>query len=76
MTLKALFAAVLGVDEASVSPDLSPGNTPSWDSLNAIILMTEIEKAYGLRFTYEEAMAVENFGDAMRLVESKGKNPN
>lgn len=74
-TLQRIFSAVLGVNEGDIAPTLSPQNMPSWDSLNAIILMTEIEKAFNVRFTFDEAMAVKNFGDVMALVESKGKDP-
>lgn len=69
--LSQVFASVLGVDAASITPETSPQNTPTWDSLNAIILVTEIEKAFGIRFTYDEAMGVKNFGDAVKLVELK-----
>jgi acyl carrier protein len=73
--LTRIFSSVLGVDESAVTPALSPENTPSWDSLNAIILLTEIEKALDTRFEYEEAMAIKSFGDVRALVASKGKNP-
>ena len=61
--------------EEEVTPGLSPENTPSWDSLNAIILVTEIEKAFGVTFSFDEAMAVKNFDDVNKLVKSKGKDP-
>ena len=67
---------MLGIEEVKISPDLSPENTSTWDSLNAIILLTEIEKAFGIRFDYNEAMAIKNFGDVIRLVASKGVDPN
>lgn len=70
--LSTIFSSVLGLSDAAVTPELSPQNTPAWDSLNAIILVTEIEKAFNIRFTFDEAMGVKNFGDAVRLVESKG----
>jgi acyl carrier protein len=69
--LKTIFASILGVPEESIHEETSPHNTPSWDSLNAIILITEIEKAFTIRFNFDEAMGVKNFGDAVRLVESK-----
>jgi acyl carrier protein len=73
--LTTVFASVLGIDEALVIPTLSPNNTPTWDSLNAIILLTEIERALGVRFEYAEAMAIKNFGDVLTLVSSKGVDP-
>jgi acyl carrier protein len=70
-----IFASVLNLEEDEVVASLSPQNTPTWDSLNAIILLTEIEKAFGVRFEYEEAMAIKNFGDVLTLVGSKGVDP-
>lgn len=71
-TLKKVFSAVLGVEESSITSDLTPENTPSWDSLNAIVLVSEVEKVFGVKFTYDEVMEVKNFGDIVRIVESKG----
>ena len=69
--LKEIFASVLGVETATITGETSPENTPSWDSLNAIVLITEIEKAFKVRFELQEAMAVKNFADAAKLVKSK-----
>ncbi len=72
--LTQIFSAVLGVEESAVGPQMSPQNTPSWDSLNAIVLVSEIEKAFKVKFTYDEVMAVKDFADAVRLIKSKGGN--
>ena len=74
--LKKIFSGVLNIEESKIDKNLSPQNTKTWDSLNAIILLTEIEKAFSLRFEYDEAMAIKNFGDVCKLVESKGVNLN
>jgi acyl carrier protein len=71
-TLKHIFSSILGVSAETITNDLSPENTSTWDSLNAIILLTEIERAFSVKFTYDEAMAVKNFGEAIVLVRSKG----
>jgi len=71
-----IFSSVLGIDEATVVPELSPDNTPSWDSLNAIVLVSEIEKAFNVHFGYDEVMAVRNFSDAVKLVTEKGGDTN
>lgn len=70
--LKIIFSSVLGIDKESVVSELAPANCPTWDSLNAIVLITEIEKAFAIRFEFDEVMAVKNFGDAVNLVKSKG----
>lgn len=71
-TLKHIFSSVLGISANDISDELSPENTPSWDSLNSIILITEIEKSFAIRFQYDEVMAVKNFGQAVELIRSKG----
>ncbi len=70
-----IFASVLGIEESAITAELSPENTETWDSLNAIILLTEIEKAFDTRFEFEEAMNIKNFGDVTALVSSKHKDP-
>ena len=70
-----IFSSVLGVPEATVTNELSPATVETWDSLNAIILLTEIEKAFDTRFEFNEAMAIKNFEDVIKLVASKQKDP-
>lgn len=70
-TLKKIFSSVLGIDESAVVGSLSPENNAAWDSLNAIVLIVEIEKAFHVKFDYAEAMAVRNFADVVALVRSK-----
>ena len=70
--LTSIFAKVLNIDPATITPELSQENTPSWDSLNAIVLITEIEKAYGVKFAYDEAMNIKTFGDFIKLLNAKG----
>jgi acyl carrier protein len=70
--LKEIFASILGVSIDLITDTTSPENTASWDSLNAIVLVTEIEKAFKITFKYDEAMAVRNFADAVKLVHAKG----
>ena len=72
--LKNIFSSVLGISKDKITPELAPSNTPSWDSLNAIVLITEIEKAFKVRFSYDEAMSVKNFREVVALVKSKAQD--
>lgn len=71
-TLTHLFSSVLNLPESEITETLSPKHTESWDSLNAIILLTEIEKAFKVKFSFDEAMGIKNFGEVVALVRSKG----
>lgn len=70
--LTKIFSSVLNIPEDKVVPKLSPENCAAWDSLNAIVLVSEIEQAFKLKFSYDEAMGVKNFTDVLALVKSKG----
>lgn len=70
-----IFSSVLGIPEERIVDSLSPETESAWDSLNAIILITEIEHAFDLQFEYDEAMAVKDFKDAVALISAKGKDP-
>jgi acyl carrier protein len=74
--LKQIFASVLNIKIDQVVNELSPDNCAAWDSLNAIILVTEIEKGFNLKFSFDEVMGVKNFEDAVKLISSKGINLN
>lgn len=70
--LKKIFAAVLEIPESAVMPELAQETTPEWDSLRSIVLLTEIENGFGLKFNFDEAMAVRTVADAAALLASKG----
>jgi len=70
--LKKIFSRVLGVEESSITPETSPVNTPEWDSLRAIVLLTELEQSFGVVFDLDEAMAVKNVEGAAALLRKKG----
>ena len=71
-----IFSSVLGIEESRITAEMTPENTPSWDSLNAIVLVSEIEKAFNIRFEYEEVMALKNFADVLTFMKSKGADSN
>jgi acyl carrier protein len=70
--LTKVFCSVLNIEESEVTADLSPDTNPAWDSLNSIVLITEIEKALGVKFEPSEAASIKNYADAEKLVIAKG----
>ena len=62
-TLKELVSRVLSVEKSSLNEDSSPQNIESWDSFNGILLVSELEKNFGVKFTTEEVLSVKNFKD-------------
>ncbi len=42
---------VLGVDPGSLTEESTPENTPGWDSLKNIFLISAVEQAFEIRFS-------------------------
>jgi acyl carrier protein len=67
-----LFAEGLKVDASGLSEDTSPQNTPQWDSLAAMSLVTLLEDTFEVRLSTREMMKMNSIGAARSVLESKG----
>ncbi len=52
--LDEILAAVLGLQPAAVTPDLSGETCAAWDSANHIRIVLSLEQRFGLRLSLEE----------------------
>ena len=71
-SLKELTARVLGVDKSIINDDSSPENIESWDSFNALMLVSELEKKFNVNFSMDEVMAVKRFNDIKEALRKHG----
>ena len=67
-----MFALVLKVPEGRLSDATSPDNTPSWDSLAAMELVSQIEETFGVQLSTREIMKMRSLGLAREMLRSKG----
>ncbi len=70
--LTSLFADGIGVDRASLSDDTSPENTPQWDSLAALTLVSLIEDEFDIELSTREIMKMQTIGLARSVLTAKG----
>lgn len=70
--LISLFAEGLRVDAGGLSEETSPQNTPQWDSLAAMALITLIEDNFEVRLSTREIMKMNSIGAARSVLRSKG----
>jgi acyl carrier protein len=66
------FATVLKVDPESLSDASSPENTPTWDSLRALQLVTAIEETFNVELTTTEILRMRNVRMARDVLRRKG----
>ena len=72
--LKNILSTVLKVDASTITDESSPDNISTWDSFNGLMLVTELEKGYDVKFTMEEIMLVKNVKDIKESLRVHGVN--
>jgi len=61
--LREILAKVLILEENDVNDAVSRENTESWDSLAHLMLITEVESAFGVTFSDEDIIEIKTVGD-------------
>ncbi len=72
--LKNILSTVLKVDASTITDESSPDNISTWDSFNGLMLVTELEKGFDVKFTMEEIMLVKNVKDIKESLRVHGVN--
>jgi len=67
-----LFAETLDVPSEKLSEDSSPDNTPEWDSLAAMNLVSVIEDTFGVELSTQEIMKMRSIGIVRQVLRDKG----
>lgn len=67
-----VFAKGLGIAVEELSDDTNPDNTPQWDSLAAMELVTLIEDEFDVRLKTGEIMRMRSIALARQVLTSKG----
>mgnify|MGYP001562639519 CR=1 FL=1 len=70
--LKEILAAVLKVKPEEINDKSSPENIPGWDSFNGLMLVTELEKAFNVKFSIDEIIAVKDVKDIKESLRRHG----
>ncbi len=63
-------ALALGED-VFINEETSHENLPEWDSFGQIVLFRQLEEHYGLKFTFDEMIQMENVGQICKILMAK-----
>ena len=69
--VREIVSDVLQVDQDAITPDSSPENTATWDSVQHLNLVLALEEEYGLQFLPEEMDQMKTVGEIVELVAAK-----
>ena len=72
ITLKELVAKVLNIDKNILDDESSPETIPSWDSFNGLMMVSELENNFNVKFTISEVVAVKKFRDIKDALKRHG----
>ena len=70
--LKTILAEVLGINEQGITEETSPRTVDSWDSFNGLMLVSELENNFNVKFTMDEVVAVKNVKDIKDALQRHG----
>lgn len=73
-TVEEIVGKVLNIDPASVNNTASPHNVESWDSFNALMIVAEIEKKFGVNISIDEVASIKNVGDIKKILRAHQMN--
>ena len=67
-----LFSTVLRIPLEGMNDEVSPDNTPRWDSVSAIDLALAIEDTFNVRLTTREIASMRTLGLVKKVLRGKG----
>jgi len=70
--LEKILSEVLEIRAGKINDGTSPQNAKSWDSFRGLLLVTELEKNYKVRFSMDDVISVRNVGDIKRSLKKYG----
>jgi len=73
--LKKVVAKVLKVSPQKVTDATSPDTVARWDSFRGLLLITEIESAFGVKFTMQEVLSIKDVGSIRGILKKHGVDP-
>jgi acyl carrier protein len=72
--LNGIFRKVFNNNTLSVTNELTANDVENWDSLSHMILITEIENAFAIKFKLKELNKMKNVGDMADIILTKLSN--
>lgn len=71
--LTSIFHKVFTNNTIVLSPELTASDVDNWDSLTHMILISEIETEFNIKFKLKELNKMKNVGELIELIEEKVK---
>lgn len=70
--LELIIKKIFKIEAADINDELSPVTISTWDSMNYLLFISEIEKEFQITFTMDEILNAKNLGDLKFIMKNKG----
>ncbi len=67
-----IISRVFGVDISVINDNSSPKTIESWDSMNMYVLINEVETEFGIKFSLDEILEIQNVQNIENLLVKHG----
>ena len=71
-----IISKVFSIQISEINDESSPETIESWDSLNGLILVDELESNFNIKFSVSEIIDVKNVKDIKRHLNNHGVDLN
>ncbi|MEO8720796.1 MAG: acyl carrier protein [Ginsengibacter sp.] len=69
--LTCIFKDVFNSDQITLTDEMTANDVGSWDSLSHMLMIEQVENAFGFKFKLREINKLKNVGVLIELIESK-----
>jgi len=69
--LTVIFRNVFGDNSLNLSNELTANDIAQWDSLSHMLLISEIENSFSIKFKLKDLNKMRNVGDMVEIISSK-----
>jgi acyl carrier protein len=73
--LKSVFQKVFEENNITITREMTAHDIENWDSLHHIQLISEVERAFRIKFKLREVLSMKNVGDLIDLIHDKQDLP-
>lgn len=73
--VRKVIAEALGQPLEHVTPGMTPADSPAWDSIGHLTIVTSLETEFGCAFSPEDIMQMNSVGEMIALMERKANEP-
>ena len=70
--VKKILSKILEINENEITDESSPDNIETWDSFNGLMIASELENEFNVKFTMEEVTSVKSVKDIRLTLEKHG----